>query len=156
MTLPSDMSDWHHDDASADHWSAHITDHWDAHSEPMHEAEPWSVHTDAGEHAYDGVGWHDAHHFEDGAGTHDMAEHGGYGDVHVDDAWHSDHGLPYELPHVHISVEPPPAGSAPLTVETDHPMAPVAPPTPPLTEQAIKDSSAAGTEAADAAMQMGA
>ncbi|CAE7040770.1 unnamed protein product [Symbiodinium natans] len=85
-----------------------------------------------------------------------MAEHGGYGDVHVDDAWHSDHGLPYELPHVHISVEPPPAGSAPLTVETDHPMAPVAPPTPPLTEQAIKDSSAAGTEAADAAMQMGA
>ena len=129
-------------------WSAHIANHWEAHAdEPIHEAEPWSVSVGSVEHAPD---VHQAAHDE---APHLPEEyHGPEHAVSVEES------LPSNLPHVHISIEPPPPGSAPLTVSgaildpLDHPT-----PTmhPPVNEQAVKDSAAAGMEAADAALQMG-
>jgi len=166
VTLPSDMSHEQHDHVNGDEWNAHISDHWGMHGgghEPVQETEPWSIHTDAAGTEHDEAdGWHDIiQHEDDDHASHPMPEDDMH---HVDDIHHMDPMVhepeerepDHELPHVHISVEPPPSGSAPLAVEDyDHPMAPVAPPTPPLTDQAMKDSSAAGEEAADAAMRMG-
>ena len=160
------MSHEQHDHVNGDEWNAHISDHWGMHGgghEPVQETEPWSIHTDAAGTEHDEAdGWHDIiQHEDDDHASHPMPEDDMH---HVDDIHHMDPMVhepeerepDHELPHVHISVEPPPSGSAPLAVEDyDHPMAPVAPPTPPLTDQAMKDSSAAGEEAADAAMRMG-
>ena len=183
VTLPSDMSHDQHDHMNGDEWNAHISDHWGMHGgghEPVRETEPWSIHTDAGAAEHDEAdGWHDVlQHGDDDHASHPMPEDDMHhiDDIHhmdpmvhepeemhhMDDIHHMDpmvhepEEMEHELPHVHISVEPPASGSPPLAVEDyDHPMAPVAPPTPPLTDQAMKDSSAAGEEAADAAMQMG-
>ncbi|CAE7746502.1 unnamed protein product [Symbiodinium sp. KB8] len=183
VTLPSDMSHDQHDHMNGDEWNAHISDHWGMHGgghEPVQETEPWSIHTDAGAAEHDEAdGWHDVlQHGDDDHASHPMPEDDMHhiDDIHhmdpmvhepeemhhMDDIHHMDpmvhepEEMEHELPHVHISVEPPASGSPPLAVEDyDHPMAPVAPPTPPLTDQAMKDSSAAGEEAADAAMQMG-
>ena len=125
--------------------SVHITGHVDVdkHAEPVQEAEPWSVSTGVTPESE-----HDVVHV-------DEPEHVDVQPIPDDASWQN------HLPDVHISVEPPPPGSAPVSLPgvmhglEDHPVPLLVPGTPPLSQQAMKDSSFAGVEAADAAMQMG-